>query len=92
MCHVEIKSRVGADGVLAISLPLAPFASLPFDDAAAETYGRILAYLAGQGAVIGPNDLLIASIAQTHDTTLATHNVNEFGRVTGLKIEDWQAD
>ena len=42
--------------------------------------------------IIGPNDLLIASIAQTRNTTLVTHNVDEFGRVTGLKIEDWQAD
>src|SRR5512140_2534849 len=34
------------------------FASLPFDDRCAAHYGLIRAELAGQGASIGPNDLL----------------------------------
>ena len=41
------------------------------------------------GTLIGPNDLMIAAIAKTHDLTLVTHNVREFSRVVGLKIEDW---
>lgn len=43
-----------------------PFLSLPFDDRAAEEYGRIRAHLAGLGMPIGPNDLMIASIALAH--------------------------
>ena len=66
------------------------FASLPFDDAAAEVYGRVRAQLAQQGALIGPNDLLIASIALANGATLVTHNTVEFQRVTGLLLEDWQ--
>lgn len=66
------------------------FTSLPFDDAAAEQYGRIRADLIGRGLVIGGNDLLIAAIALARDCTLVTHNTAEFSRVAGLMIEDWQ--
>jgi tRNA(fMet)-specific endonuclease VapC len=67
------------------------FASLPFDDPAAEVYGHIRAHLAQEGALIGPNDLLIAAIALAHGTTLVTHNTREFCRVPGLQIEDWNS-
>jgi tRNA(fMet)-specific endonuclease VapC len=66
------------------------FVSVPFDDAAAEVYGRIRAQLAGQGKTIGPNDLLIAAIALSRQQTLVTHNVGEFSRVEGLELEDWE--
>ena len=66
------------------------FASLPFSDQAAEVYGRVRAYLARQGTLIGPNDLLIASIALAHGVTLVTHNTREFGRLPDLQIEDWE--
>ncbi len=67
------------------------FPSVPFDDAAAEVYGFIRSQLAMQGTPIGPNDLMIAAIALANDFTLVTHNLAEFGRVRGLKIEDWEA-
>ena len=65
-------------------------ASLPFDDLAAEVYGRIRAYLAQLGTLIGPNDLLIAATALACRATLVTHNTREFARVPGLQIEDWE--
>ena len=68
----------------------APFASLPFDDRCAEHYGAMRADLADRGRPIGPNDLLIAATARAHDLTLVTHNVREFTRVVGLKVEDWE--
>lgn len=64
--------------------------SLPFDDAAAEVYGRIRSFLTSKGTPIGPNDLLIASIAITNDLVLVTHNTAEFARIPGLSVEDWQ--
>jgi tRNA(fMet)-specific endonuclease VapC len=64
--------------------------SLPFDDLAAETYGRLRTALEKQGRLIGPNDLLIASIALAHGATLITHNTEEFKRVPDLTLEDWQ--
>jgi tRNA(fMet)-specific endonuclease VapC len=66
------------------------YVSLPFDDGAAEQYGPIRAYLAGKGSPIGPNDLMIASIALAHRLTLVTHNTAEFSRVPGLNLADWQ--
>lgn len=67
------------------------FDSLPFDDAAADFYGNVRLALTTAGKLIGPNDLLIASIALAHDLTLVTHNVGEFSRVPRLRIEDWEA-
>jgi tRNA(fMet)-specific endonuclease VapC len=70
---------------------LEQFESLPFNDDAAEAYGRTRAYLEKRGEVIGPNDLLIASTALAHGVILVTHNTNEFSRVPELMLEDWQA-
>lgn len=66
------------------------FDSLPFDDLAVEHYGDIRAKLSKMGTPIGANDLLIAAIAKSHQTTLVTHNTREFERVTGLILTDWQ--
>jgi tRNA(fMet)-specific endonuclease VapC len=66
------------------------FASLPFDDSAAQVHGSLRAELAALGTPIGPNDLMIASIALSRDLTLVTHTTREFGRVPGLKLDDWQ--
>lgn len=66
------------------------FVSLPFDNPAAEEYGRVRAHLASQGTPIGPNDLMIAAIALANRLTLVTHNTREFSRVPGLTLADWQ--
>ncbi len=66
------------------------FTSFPYDDQAAQKYGRIRAYLTSIGQIIGANDLLIAAIAIAKSCVLVTHNTAEFGRVPGLMIEDWQ--
>ncbi|MFU8807459.1 MAG: type II toxin-antitoxin system VapC family toxin, partial [Bradymonadaceae bacterium] len=67
-----------------------PFKSVAFDDPCADHCGRVRAELAAQGTPIGPNDLLIAATALAHDLTLVTHNIREFSRVTGLRMEDWE--
>jgi tRNA(fMet)-specific endonuclease VapC len=66
------------------------FHSFPFDDAAAEHYGLIRSQLEMAGTPIGPNDMMIAAIARANALILVTHNTNEFGRVVGLRIEDWE--
>lgn len=38
---------------------------------------------------IGRADLLIASIALSHDATLVTRNLRHFRQITGLKLENW---
>lgn len=80
--------RVQANlNLLALFLP--QFISLPFDDIAAEVYGRVRADLAAKGTPIGPNDLIIAAIALANNCTMVTHNTGEFSRLVGLRLEDW---
>ncbi|MGI0494959.1 type II toxin-antitoxin system tRNA(fMet)-specific endonuclease VapC [Alkalinema pantanalense CENA528] len=69
---------------------LANFVSLSFDDQAALICGRIRGQLANLGTPIGTCDLQIAAIALANDLTLVTHNTQEFSRVEGLQMEDWQ--
>jgi tRNA(fMet)-specific endonuclease VapC len=66
-----------------------PYLSFPFDDKSALEYGKIRADLAQKGTPIGPNDLMIAAIAIVNNLILVTNNSKEFGRVIGLKLEDW---
>jgi tRNA(fMet)-specific endonuclease VapC len=70
---------------------LSRFPSISFDDAAAEAYAQIRSDLRRRGQLIGPNDLLIASICVAQNLTLVTHNITEFSRVTDLAIDDWEA-
>jgi tRNA(fMet)-specific endonuclease VapC len=62
---------------------------VPFDDAASARYGELRARLERRGAAIGPLDTLIAAHALSLGWTLATHNVAEFRRVPGLRVEEW---
>lgn len=68
-----------------------PIVSLPFDDRCAEEAAFIRLDLERTGRPIGPNDLLIAATARAYDLVLVTHNAREFGRVPGLRIEDWES-
>ena len=71
---------------------LRTYATLSFDDAAANTYGLIRAKLERAGTPIGPLDMQIAAIAMANNLILVTHNTREFGRVEGLKLEDWESE
>ena len=71
---------------------LSLFVSLPFDDTAALTFGRLNAQLEAQGEMVGIKDLQIASIAITKDLVLVTHNAKEFQRIEGLKLQDWELE
>jgi tRNA(fMet)-specific endonuclease VapC len=56
---------------------------------AAKHYAVIRAALKKKGTMIGSNDLLIASHAISIGATVVTNNIKDFGRVAGLKIENW---
>lgn len=64
---------------------------LPLDMPADTEYGGMRAELEAAGQPIGPNDLLVAAHAHALGTVLVTANVAEFGRVRGLKLENWLA-
>lgn len=53
--------------------------------------GEIYASLKKKGLLINDADILIASIAKSHDATLVTNNLSHFSRIEKLKIENWLA-
>jgi tRNA(fMet)-specific endonuclease VapC len=69
---------------------LKPFDVLPFAGEAAQEYAEIRLQLERAGRPIGERDLLIAATAKSRRLTVVTHNVREFGRVSGLNVEDWR--
>jgi tRNA(fMet)-specific endonuclease VapC len=64
------------------------FAVLDFDKEDARQAGELRAILATMGR---PYDVLIAGQAKARHMVLVTSNTNEFKRVPGLRIEDWQS-
>lgn len=84
------KSRHVAANLRLVDAFCEPFVCLPFEERAADVYGDIRADLERLGQPIGPNDLMIASTALANSLTLVTHNLSEFGRVPGLRIQDWE--
>ena len=68
---------------------LLDFRIAAFDEHAAHCCGAIRAALEKKGKPIGPMDTLIAAHAVSQTMTLVTHNVREFSRVIGLKVENW---
>lgn len=70
---------------------LASLPVLPLEAGADRIYAEVRLQLEQAGAPIGPNDLLIAAHALEAGLTLVTDNVDEFGRVAGLRVENWLA-
>jgi tRNA(fMet)-specific endonuclease VapC len=83
------KSSRPAQNKLAIVEFLAPFEILPYDDMAAQEYGKVRAYLEKQGTPIGSMDMLIAAHALSLNCILVTNNEREFRQIPTLKIENW---
>ena len=68
---------------------LKPFEIIPFSDDITEDYATIRSELELAGKTMGANDYLIAATARNKNGILVTHNVDEFSRVSNLKLEDW---
>jgi len=67
----------------------APIDVIPFDSSDAQAAGEIRGALERIGRPIGPYDTLIAGQALARDLILVTANQREFGRIKGLRWEDW---
>lgn len=65
------------------------FIQVGVDQTTADFYGSVRAALEKQGTPIGANDLWIAAQALSIDAILVTDNQREFGRVAGIKLENW---
>jgi tRNA(fMet)-specific endonuclease VapC len=62
---------------------------LPYDAAAAHHAADIRARLERQGRSIGGYDVLIAGHARSRGLLVVTGNRDKFGRIEGLRCEDW---
>ena len=71
-----------------VLLPVCPRAAT-LTNAAAQQYGMIRSLLERLGTPIGPDDLMIAAIGMANDLTVITRNTREFGRVVGLRFDQW---
>lgn len=65
---------------------------LALDTGVDEHYANLRCDLERCGQTIGSNDQFIAAQALALDLTLVTHNVREFSRVPGLRLENWLED
>lgn len=68
---------------------LSAFEVLPLETPAEAAYASARVALEAAGTPIGGNDLLIAAQALALDLVVVTNNEREFGRVGGLRIENW---
>ena len=83
------KSRTREKTTEKVERFLKPFEIVDFTDKMSYDYADIRKDLEFVGTPIGANDLLIAAAVLYEKATLITHNVDEFSRINGLKIEDW---
>ena len=67
------------------------FRVIPFGKSL-HTFGREMAYLKSIGRKIENFDMAIGSIALQHKMVMVTDNVDHFGRIRGIEIEDWKAE
>jgi tRNA(fMet)-specific endonuclease VapC len=83
------RSRRRADLESRLGILLQALRRAPWDDAVSARFGRLKAELERKGRPLDDFDLAIAAHALVLDLTLATANVRHFGRVRGLRLEDW---
>ena len=62
---------------------------IPFGETEAKCAAQIRAKLEKRGLPIGPYDVLIAACAKANNLKLVSHNLKEFKRIEGLRLEDW---
>jgi tRNA(fMet)-specific endonuclease VapC len=89
LLHGAAKSARPVENRRAVEDFAARLEVLPFDGAAADHAADIRAGLERKGLPIGAYDLLIAGHARSRGLAVVTGNLGEFGRVEGLRCEDW---
>ena len=87
--HGVTKSSRPVKNREALDQFVSPLEVAAFDRPAAAAYGKLRTVQEKRGQPIASLDLMIAAHALSLDVRLITHNVKEFGKVPGLRIEDW---
>lgn len=83
------KSKKKESNLEKLEAFIQPFEIVSFDDRVSYEYASIRQKTEGAGKVVGPNDLLIASIVKFYQGILITNNIREFEVIKGLKLENW---
>lgn len=84
--RISARRRTNQAAVAALAAHLR---ILDWSREAAGHYADIRAALHRAGTMIGANDLLIAAHARSEGATIVTNNTKDFGRVKGLRVENW---
>ena len=79
--------RAAVEAALGLWLP--QVAVLEYSEQDARVTASVRTALRAQGQPVGPYDLLNAGTALARGLTVVTHNVREYERVAGLRVEDW---
>lgn len=83
------KSAAAAKTLRLVENFLGPLTIVEFGSADAAAYAGVRAKLERAGTPIGPLDTLIAAQAVGRKLVLVSTNEREFGRVAGLRVENW---
>lgn len=91
LMHGALRSSRPLEQRALVESLLARVTVLEFNADDADHAADIKADLQRRGQMIGANDLLIAGHARSRSLIVVTGNLREFGRVSGLRSEDWPA-
>lgn len=83
------KSRNPTGSRSAVLAYLQTIPLIGIDEVSAVAFGELKASLERAGTRLADADLLIASIALSHDAILLTGNTRHYARIEGLELEDW---
>jgi len=83
------KSKAATKTMRLVDNFLRPLTVFDFTSADAAAYATVRAKLERAGTPIGPMDTLIAAQAAARKLILVSNNEREFGRVSGLRLENW---
>jgi tRNA(fMet)-specific endonuclease VapC len=83
------KSARRVDNLTAIEHFVARLEVLAFAAKAAAHYGQLRAELERAGTPCGPHDMQIGGHARSEGLIVVTNNTREFGRMPGLRAENW---
>ena len=83
------KSARRAENLTAIEYFVARLDVLAFETRAAVHYGQLRAELEHAGTPCGPHDMQIGGHARSEGLIIVTNNAREFGRMPGVRTENW---
>jgi len=83
------KSTRRAKNLAAIEHFVARLEVLAFGDKAAAHYGQLRAELERSGKPCGSYDMQIGAHARSEGLIVVTNNMREFGRMPGVRAENW---